>query len=68
MRNMSYCHINKTPCFECKDRKVTADYNCHSVCEKYLAFNIGRREENRQAAINTATYELYVDRKNHKNT
>lgn len=28
--------MNNQPCKNCKDRKVTDDYNCHSHCEKYL--------------------------------
>lgn len=27
------------PCMECGDRKVTADYNCHSHCEKYKTWH-----------------------------
>ena len=26
------------PCFKCKDRKVTRDYNCHTDCVKYLQY------------------------------
>lgn len=32
----------KAPCKDCKDRKVTEDYNCHMDCEKYLAFKAYR--------------------------
>ena len=32
----------KAPCKDCKDRKVTDDYNCHMGCEKYLAFKAYR--------------------------
>ena len=32
----------KAPCKDCKDRKVTADYNCHSHCDKYLAYQAYR--------------------------
>lgn len=32
----------KAPCKDCKDRKVTEDYNCHMDCEKYLAFHAYR--------------------------
>lgn len=30
--------ITDAPCKDCPDRKVTEDYNCHSVCEKYFEF------------------------------
>lgn len=39
----------KAPCKDCKDRKVTDDYNCHTHCEKYLAYQAYRKlvyEEN----------------------
>ena len=32
----------KAPCKDCKDRNVTADYNCHTHCEKYIAFKAYR--------------------------
>lgn len=32
----------KAPCKDCKDRKVAEDYNCHTHCEKYLAFQAYR--------------------------
>ena len=32
----------KAPCKDCKDRKVTEDYNCHTHCEKYLAYRAYR--------------------------
>lgn len=28
---------------DCPDRKVTADYNCHSHCERHLKFQIQQR-------------------------
>ena len=28
---------------DCPDRKVTADYNCHSHCERFLKFQIQQR-------------------------
>lgn len=34
----------KAPCKDCKERKVTEDYNCHTYCEKYLAFQEYRKE------------------------
>lgn len=34
----------KAPCKDCKQRKVTGDYNCHTDCEKYLAFQAYRKE------------------------
>lgn len=33
----------KAPCKDCKDRKVTSDYNCHTHCEKYLAYQAYRK-------------------------
>lgn len=30
------------PCKDCKERKVTDDYNCHTHCEKYLAYRAYR--------------------------
>ena len=32
----------KAPCKDCKDRKVTDGYNCHTHCEKYLAYQAYR--------------------------
>ena len=32
----------KAPCKDCKDRKVTGDYNCHTHCEKYLVYQAYR--------------------------
>lgn len=26
------------PCKGCEDRRVTEDYNCHSVCDKYKEY------------------------------
>lgn len=34
----------KTPCYECKDRKV----GCHSICEKYKKYKIDLAEENKK--------------------
>lgn len=34
----------KAPRKDCKERKVTEDYNCHMDCEKYLAFQAYRTE------------------------
>ena len=28
----------KAPCRDCPNRKVTADYNCHSHCKEYLLY------------------------------
>lgn len=30
--------MRQAPCRDCPDRRVDETYNCHSVCEKYLAF------------------------------
>lgn len=38
----------KSPCRDCKDRRVDLDYNCHSYCDRYLAY----QEENRIAIQN----------------
>lgn len=27
-----------SPCKDCPDRRVTEDFNCHMVCEKYIKF------------------------------
>lgn len=36
--------MNKYICpKDCPDRKVTADYNCHSHCERHLKFQIQQR-------------------------
>lgn len=32
----------KASCKDCKDRNVTDDYNCHTHCEKYLAYQAYR--------------------------
>lgn len=35
-------------CFNCEERKVTDDYNCHEYCVRYQAEhirNVGIREE-----------------------
>lgn len=58
MINLTYSNISKTPCFECKERKVTHDYNCHAVCEKYIEFQNGRKENNRLALIAAAATDL----------
>lgn len=42
--------ITEAPCKDCPDRKVTDDYNCHSVCEKYIGFQKYRNEVNEQKA------------------
>lgn len=31
--------MNISPCKDCKDRNVTANYNCHSHCEKYKEYS-----------------------------
>lgn len=49
------------PCLNCKDRKVTNDYNCHSVCEKYLAFKKERAKYNQEQA--TKSRLNYIDHK-----
>ncbi len=46
----------KSPCRDCPDRKVDLNTNCHSYCEKYLAYQeanrvaIGKEIENRKVA------------------
>jgi len=35
----------KSPCLNCPNRKVTETYNCHSVCEEYLAFRAKKLKE-----------------------
>lgn len=34
----------KAPCLNCPDRKVTADYNCHSECKAYLDYSANRKD------------------------
>lgn len=45
-----------SPCYKCKNRKVTADYNCHSDCDRYITWkaevNAKRQEEYIQAVAN----------------
>lgn len=46
--------MNKYICpKDCPDRKVTADYNCHSHCEIYRKFN------NRQKLIRAMRFRLF---------
>ena len=40
--------MENSPCINCQDRKVTGDFNCHSVCERYKGFS-ERREQDRKA-------------------
>lgn len=34
----------KSPCRDCKDRCVDLNTNCHSYCEKYLAYQEANRD------------------------
>lgn len=45
----------KAPRKDCKQRKVTEDYNCHTTCEKYLAFQAYREALNADKAKKYAT-------------
>ena len=44
----------KPPCKDCPDRWVTAEGNCHTLCEKYrhfLAYNHGIQQQKRAEAV-----------------
>ena len=32
---MFNCSKNKAPCYQCEDRNVSVEFNCHNDCEKY---------------------------------
>lgn len=61
-------------CKDCKDRKVTADYNCHSHCERYLAETIAHEKERRriktqkdkEKAVNSVVIEGYKRKRGKK--
>lgn len=63
MRSLTFTHISKTPCFGCKERKVTADYNCHSVCPAYTAFVADRAANKQTTLTNQAVSEMEYDRR-----
>jgi len=51
---------SKDPCYQCPDRRVTEDYNCHSHCERYANYKDGLK------AINHARYEESESPTSHK--
>jgi hypothetical protein len=65
----------KAPCKDCKRRKVTKDYNCHSHCKEYQEYIEDRNNYHRYNNGNNADYMDYVikiaqrkiKRKNEKN-
>lgn len=61
MINMTYSTVLKTPCYQCEDRKVTHEYNCHAVCPRYEAYRQGQRETNRINKINSMANGLNME-------
>lgn len=49
------------PCYECPDRCVTEDHNCHMVCGKYLEFQESRRAALEANAVNVRLNEHKKD-------
>lgn len=58
-------HSPSGPCKGCPERRVEDNYNCHAVCEKYLAFlqanEAAKLERRKQSAM-----EKYYIRRNHR--
>jgi len=36
----------ESPCKDCKERKVTVDYDCHEECTRYREWRIKKRVAN----------------------
>lgn len=43
--------MTNSPCLNCPDRRVNANYNCHDKCDKYLSYQkIHAQELERESA------------------
>lgn len=55
---------NECPCHYCTERNVTAMYNCHSDCERYIAWWIcemaKKCAKERERQIKTYQHENYL--------
>lgn len=50
------------PCYQCGDRKVTRDYNCHSHCKKYLAWKQKKTEVKKRADADKESKVYQIER------
>lgn len=48
---------NKCPCINCKDRKVTLEFNCHTACPRFVEWK--KLDKQRAMREKAATKQLY---------
>ena len=62
--------FKSSPCMDCKDKKVTKDYNCHSSCAKYdeyrTQFDIASAQRLANLKVGMVNDDAYKRMKSHR--
>ena len=53
---------NDAPCHNCKDKKITETYNCHSDCKRYNGYKDERKKCKQEADTAMALADVEMRR------